>query len=68
MSDGDGLSLVVFPTGGKYWRFRFAVGEDRREMSFGTHPEVPLAEAKSRRMIGRSSVAAGLDPNKRAAS
>lgn len=63
MSDGDGLSLVVYPAGGKYWRFRFTIGDDRREMSFGTYPEVPLAEARSKRMAARSSVAAGDDPN-----
>ena len=63
ISDGDGLSLVVYPAGGKYWRFRFTMGQERREMSFGTYPEVPLAEARSRRAKARSSVAAGSDPN-----
>ncbi len=32
-------------------------------MSFGIYPEVPLAEARSRRAKARSSVAAGSDPN-----
>lgn len=63
LSDGDGLSLVVYPAGGKYWQFRFTIGDDRREMSFGTYPEVSLAEARSKRLAARSSVAAGDDPN-----
>lgn len=38
--DGDGLRLVVKPTGRKSWLLRFQLAGRRREMGLGSFPEV----------------------------
>lgn len=40
--DGDGLRLVVKPTGRKSWLLRFQLAGRRREMGLGSFPEVSL--------------------------
>lgn len=64
LSDGDGLYLLVQPTGGKWWRFDYSHQGRRKTLSFGTFPEVSLALARERRMEARKKVAAGIDPSR----
>lgn len=40
LADGKGLCLLVKPTGGKYWHFRYRVGGKEKEISLGVYPEV----------------------------
>lgn len=49
LPDGKGLFLLVLPTGGKYWHFRSKVGGKEKLLSFGTYPEISLAEAREKR-------------------
>jgi integrase len=60
--DGLGLYLVVTPTGGKLWRFKFTYGGRPALMSFGAYPEVSLARAREKRQAARAQLAEGLDP------
>ncbi|NUC56461.1 integrase arm-type DNA-binding domain-containing protein [Escherichia coli] len=60
--DGDGMSLLVKPTGSKYWRFRFRFGGKQHLMAFGVYPDVSLADARKKREEARKLVAAGIDP------
>lgn len=62
LTDGDGLFLLVTPSGGKWWRFKFRFGGKEKLLSFGTYPEVSLSDARDRRMEARKQVAAGIDP------
>ena len=62
LSDGDGLFLLVTPTGGKWWRFKYRFGGKEKLLSLGTYPEVSLADARERREAARKQVAAGIDP------
>ncbi len=62
LSDGDGLYLLVQPSGSKWWRFDYRLNGRRNTISFGTYPEVPLALARKRRAEAREQVAAGVDP------
>ena len=61
--DGDGLFLLVSPAGGKWWRFKYRLGGKEKLPSFGTYPEVSLAQARERRFDARKQVANGLDPS-----
>ena len=60
--DGDGLRLVVSPTGNKKWVLRITVAGKRREMGLGPYPLVSLAEARKNADDARTTVRAGQDP------
>lgn len=60
--DGDGMSLLVKPSGSKYWRFRFRFGGKQHLMAFGVYPDVSLVDARKKREEARKLVAAGIDP------
>lgn len=40
LSDGNGLHLLVEPTGSKLWRFRYQFGGKEKMISLGSFPEV----------------------------
>ena len=64
LADGFGLYLEVSPAGGKWWRWKYrrpVTGKENR-LSFGTYPEVSLADARARRDEARKLLAAGVDP------
>lgn len=63
IADGDGLSLLVTPQGGKWWRFRYRFDGKEKSISLGTYPEVSLSEARERRAAARKQVAYGVDPS-----
>lgn len=66
--DGGGLFLLLTPEGprtpkgGKCWRFKYRINGKEKLLSFGTFPEVSVAEAREKREAARKQVAAGLDP------
>lgn len=41
--DGGGLYLLVQPTGGKLWRFKYRFEGKEKLLSMGSYPDVPLA-------------------------
>jgi hypothetical protein len=43
--DGGGLFLLITPTGGKLWRFKYRFGGNEKLLSMGTYPGTSLAEA-----------------------
>jgi len=47
--DGRGLFLIVTPTGGKWWRFRYSFDGKEKLLALGTYPDVSLASARKRR-------------------
>lgn len=61
--DGGGLFLLVSPTGGKLWRFKYRFGGKEKILAFGAYPEITLSEARKRREDARQQVAMGIDPN-----
>ncbi len=60
--DGNGLRLVVSPTGNKKWVLRITVAGKRREMGLGVYPSVSLAEAREKADAARDKVRKGHDP------
>lgn len=62
LSDGQGLALVVQPSGAKLWRFRYRSGGIARTLHIGPWPTFSLADAREKCREARKSIAAGLDP------
>ena len=42
MFDSGGLFLLVTPTGGKWWRFKYHFFGKEKLLSLGTYPDIPL--------------------------
>jgi integrase len=62
ISDGEGLFLLITPSGGKYWRLRYYFADKEKLLALGVYPDVSLAEARERRAQARKLLAAGKDP------
>lgn len=62
LSDGGGLHLLITPSGGKLWRFKYRFAGVEKRLTFKTYPEVSLADARHRRDDARKLIANGVDP------
>ena len=60
--DGGGLFLLITPSGGKLWRFRYLFEKKEKKLSFGAYPAISLLDARKRREEVRSQLAHGIDP------
>ena len=59
LKDGDGLFLLVQPTGARWWRMRYTVRGVEKALSLGVYPEITLKQARQRREEIRSKIANG---------
>jgi integrase len=62
MADGNGLYLLVRPTGGKLWRMDYRFHGKRKTLSFGAYPEINLKEARAQCLEARKLLRANTDP------
>jgi integrase len=62
ISDGDGMYLLVVPSGSRYWRLDYRFAGKRRTHALGTYPEVSLARTRRKREKAREQLAIGIDP------
>ena len=64
LSDGEGLQLRVKPNGSKLWLFDYyrPFTKIRTCLSFGSYPEVSIADARTRRKLARELLAKDIDP------
>lgn len=60
--DGNGLYLVVRPTGTKAWVQRIVIDGHRRDLGLGGYPLISLAMAREKAFANRLDVANGIDP------
>src|ERR1700733_3515889 len=61
--DKRGLYLLVVPTAGRLWRFRYRHAGVEKLLSLGSYPDVPLKRAREKRDDARRLVADGIDPS-----
>jgi integrase len=61
-SDGDGLYLVIDPTGARRWLFLFRWQGKLKELGLGGISTTSLAEAREAASIARKQVASGINP------
>ncbi|MFD0849639.1 tyrosine-type recombinase/integrase [Sphingosinicella sp.] len=62
LTDGDGLYLLVLPSGGRYWRMNYRYLGKQKTLALGVWPGTGLAEARERRDAARKVLADGNDP------
>ena len=62
MFDERGLFLLITPSGGKWWRFKYRFDNKEKLLSLGVYPDVGLKDARERRDEARKQVATGTDP------
>ena len=63
-SDGDGLYLVVDPSGAKRWLFLFRWGGKLKEMGLGGLGSVSLAEAREKAAEARRVAGQRQEPDR----
>ncbi len=62
--DSGGLFLLIQPSGGKLWRFKYRIEGREKKLAIGTYPEIGLSDARKRRDAARELLAAGKDPSR----
>lgn len=64
LSDGEGLSLRVKPTGSKTWIFNYyqPYSKSRKNISLGAYPEVSLSQARRQKDEMRKLLTQNIDP------
>ncbi len=63
LADGQGLYLLVMPSGTRLWRFKFRHVGKEKLLAVGTYPEVSLSAARKARDHARELLANGDDPS-----
>jgi integrase len=61
-ADGEGLYLIVSPTGAKRWLFVFQYQGKRKEMGLGSLSKISLAAAREAAEANRKMIGRGLNP------
>lgn len=60
--DGGGLYLLVTPSGGKLWYFKYRFTGKEKKLALGAYPSVSLADARQRREDAKKLLVNGADP------
>lgn len=60
--DGGGLFLLVTPSGGKLWQFKYRFKGKEKKLSFGAYPALSLADARQRREDAKKLLVNDVDP------
>jgi integrase len=62
IADGNGLYLLVSPTGNKTWRYKYRLGKMERALGLGRYPDVGLSAARLAHAEARALLRDGKDP------
>ena len=60
--DGQGLFLLITPSGGKLWRWKYRFDGKEKLMALGQYPETSLAEARDKHQAARKLRHSSIDP------
>lgn len=64
LSDGDGLYLLIQPSGSKLWRLKYYYLGKENTLSIGKYPDVSLVEARDARHAARKQLRDNINPNR----
>ena len=62
LADGSGLCLLVLPSGGKLWLWRYRFAGPEKNMTFGEYPLVTLKDARELHFAAKKLLATGVNP------
>ncbi|WP_444925833.1 Arm DNA-binding domain-containing protein [Microbulbifer sp. TRSA002] len=48
LTDGQGLRLLIKPTGSKYWRLKYRFQGKQKTLALGVYPSVSLKQARQK--------------------
>jgi integrase len=60
--DSGGLHLLVTPTGGRLWRWKYRFKGTEKQLALGSYPALSLADARERHAKAHRQLANGIDP------
>jgi integrase len=63
LTDGQGLFLLVQPSGSKLWRWNYRFAGKQQTMAYGVYPEVTLKEARVEHGKARALLHEGMNPS-----
>ena len=61
--DGGGLYLLVTPSGGKLWYFKYRFDGKEKKISLGSYPQTSLEDARRDRDAAKELLTQGFDPS-----
>lgn len=68
VTDGQGLYLLLKPTGARLWRVAYRFGGKQKSLALGQYPHVSLSEARQKRDAAKALLAKEVDPSQQARS
>ena len=63
LRDGDGLQLVIRPSGIKCWQLRYRFADCEKTLSLGKYPLVSLSSARDKKIEAKKLLDRGIDPS-----
>ncbi|WP_444921346.1 tyrosine-type recombinase/integrase [Microbulbifer sp. CnH-101-G] len=63
LTDGQGLRLLIKPTGSKYWRLKYRFQGRQKTLALGVYPSVSLKQARNKVIEARQLLENGQDPS-----
>jgi len=63
LTDGNGLYLLVNPSGSKLWRYKYRIAGKENLFAIGEYPTISLQDARTARDDARELVKKGLHPS-----
>jgi len=63
MYDGEGLYMLISPSGSRLWRMKYRYGGKEKLLSLGKYPEISLKAARDLRYQARKLLDDGQDPS-----
>ncbi|MBR7956196.1 tyrosine-type recombinase/integrase [Burkholderia cenocepacia] len=63
LTDGNGLYLLVKPSGSKLWRYKYRIAGKENLFAIGEYPTISLQDARAARDDARELVKKGLHPS-----
>lgn len=65
VTDGQGMFLLVKPSGAKYWRFQYRFSGKQKVLALGVYPTISLGDASRKRDEARKLISNGIDPSEK---
>ena len=57
------MFLLIHPTGGKWWRYKYRFEGKEKQLALGTYPEISIEDARSLHSEARRMLEKGIDPS-----